>query len=318
MPVATSPVNARRGSPRRRLTAAAGRVLLLAGGDTVDDALARQLRAAGRNLVIVSRGPLEAPPLGGETRVAADIAGHGWQAWCDGCSDAVLVLPVTAFDLIRAGRPSMAHVHAARAVEACRTMGIEHLACVSVVGAAADAPHPDLRAAHGAETLIRGLVDTRWTIVRRTACFGPGDSFSAAILRHVRGFGPVAVPHPAGMVQPVAADDVAAAAVTALAADSDGTTSEVGGTERLSVEELVRRTMRAVGVHKPVVRIAPRTLRALLPLTNRLGLTALSREQLAVMAVDSVAADGGNGGAAATRARYAGPTWLAERQHRTG
>lgn len=289
-------------------------MLLLAGGDPVDETVAEALRASHRSLVIVANDPSQDPPRPGETRVAANLAGHGWQGWCQACSHAVLVLPIAPYDLARRGRPALAPVHAARAVEACRAMHVDRLVCVSVAGAAADAPLADLRAAHTAETLVRGLERTRWTIIRRTASFGPGDAFSGALVRQLRGRFGVAVPHPAGSVQPIAAADVADAVLAAFASGSESSTREIGGAERLSVEDLVRRAMRAVGVQRAVLRLNPRALHALLPLANRLRLVLLSREQLAVMAVGSTCADGDGNGVVHSRARYEGPVWLAERR----
>jgi uncharacterized protein YbjT (DUF2867 family) len=124
--------------------------------------------------------------------------------------------------------------------------GVGHHVALSIVGADRIADSGYMRAKVAQEKLIEsGAIP--YTIVHATQFF----EFGARMADEATDGDTVRVP--AVLIQPMAADDVAAAVCdVALAAPLKGTI-EIGGPEPLRFEDFIRRTLVAVGDHRAVV-----------------------------------------------------------------
>lgn len=216
-----------------------------------------RLLAAGHEVVVLARraGDTTRDPLApGVTRVAADVAGDPAEltralAGCAAVVNLVGIKQPTAaqgFD--------QAHVTAVeRLIVACNGAGVRRFVHISVVGARAEAG-PYMASKRRGELRV-GASGLAWTIVRPGVIAGPGDDFLsnlAAMIRHMPVF-----PGPDGgtaELQPVLADDVAAAVVAVLAhPETAGQTIDVVGPERLPLRAWVQRVGAALGLRVWVV-----------------------------------------------------------------
>lgn len=131
---------------------------------------------------------------------------------------------------------------------------------MSVLGADPASRYPYLRSRGEGELAIT-LSGIPHTIVRSSLLFGPGDDFFPRLRFSLR-FPIVPVPGDGkALFQPLHVDDLAQVLRAALRGDARGV-FEVGGPQRVSYEELVRETMRALGLrrriaHVPVALLKP-------------------------------------------------------------
>lgn len=183
------------------------------------------------------------------------------------------------------------HVEGTRnVVDACRGMGVQRLVHMSALGARRDAPSEYYRTKWEAEEIVRAS-GLRYTIMRPSVIFGPGDRLTTLFASMAR-LSPV-VPVPGGgrsIVQPVWVGDVAKAFAMALAReDALDKTLELGGPEALSFRELIdmaasasagRRRMKA-SVPMPLMRLYALMLEAFLPNPP------VSREALRMLSEDN-------------------------------
>ena len=136
---------------------------------------------------------------------------------------------------------------------AARTTGVKRLLYVSGAGAAPDAKRHWFRAKWRAEEAIRAA-GIPYTIVRPTWVYGPRDVSLNRFLGFARQL--LAVPMTnAGRqsLAPVFVDDVARLAADSLVDDAAvDQVFEIGGPETLPMRDVIRRAMRAAGIHRPV------------------------------------------------------------------
>ncbi len=104
------------------------RVLLTGARGFVGSEVRRQLLERGWEVVAISRNLRADDACPGVIQVAADIAGEGWQRWCEGCSAAIHLVGIIR-EAPRAGATfERAHVRATEGViEACRALGIRRI-----------------------------------------------------------------------------------------------------------------------------------------------------------------------------------------------
>jgi uncharacterized protein YbjT (DUF2867 family) len=131
-------------------------------------------------------------------------------------------------------------------VDAEAAAGVGHHVALSIVGSERIAESGYMNAKVAQEKLIEGSA-IPYTIVHATQFF----EFAVRIADEATEGDTVTLP--AALIQPMAADDVAAAlCAVALAAPRNGTI-EIGGPEAFAFEDFVRRGLRAVGDQRVVV-----------------------------------------------------------------
>lgn len=129
---------------------------------------------------------------------------------------------------------------------AAAAAGVAHHVLLSIVGADRVPDQPHFRAKVAQEAALKAS-GVRYTIVRSTQFleFLPGIADGATI------DGTVTLP--AGLVQPVAADEVAAFLADVALADPQNGTVEIAGPDRAPFNELVGNYLKAIGDPRPVV-----------------------------------------------------------------
>lgn len=159
-------------------------------------------------------------------------------------------------------------------VEAARQAGAERFINISQLGAAPDLPYRFLASKGKAQAYVAesGL---KWTAFRPSTLFGPEDEFANTFARLVP-LTPIIFPivgTEESRFQPVWVGDVASAVLRAL--DDEATIHEeyeLGGPEVLTLEEIERRTLQAVGARRwmvptplPLLKVVVAAMEALLP-----------------------------------------------------
>jgi NADH dehydrogenase len=141
-------------------------------------------------------------------------------------------------------------------VEACEAGGVGRFIHVSAVGAGPDSPSAFLRSRWRGEEVVRGS-PLAWTIVRASLILGRGSGFGRRMQRILRGRGPMPVLGSGrNMVQPVHVEDVAELLAVCLHGGAAvRRVLEVGGPQRINLEELTRAFARAAGRRERVVHI---------------------------------------------------------------
>jgi uncharacterized protein YbjT (DUF2867 family) len=137
-------------------------------------------------------------------------------------------------------------------LEAASTAGVRRVVQWSATNARLNSPFPYFRAKAQAEEILRSS-GLSFALVRPTLVFGRGEVLLNNVAWLLRRF-PVFL-LPAGgdyLVQPVAAEDVAAAAVEAGLND-ESAVLELGGPDMMSFAEIVRLVRTAVGSRSAIV-----------------------------------------------------------------
>ncbi len=282
--------------------------VLVTGADTpVGRGVVERLLAAGTRVVAVSPG-LAPAAVPGLVQIDAEVAGDAWERWCEGC-EAAVHLPDTRRAPRSAAPDPVQRRETARVVRTCSALGIRRLVAVSALAAGPAAPTRVLRGLAAAEDEVRGS-GLRWTLLRPADVFGPGTPFSTVLERLVRPFPLVVLAGPGtSLLQPIASEDVARAVVAAVGLeDATGLTIPLGGPERLTLNELLRRTAAALGLRRTLVHLPVGAGRALVRLRERLADPPLTDEELTALLAGATC----DGDAAAARLaepaiRYGGP-----------
>ncbi|MGV0643129.1 SDR family oxidoreductase [Mycolicibacterium sp. XJ879] len=131
-------------------------------------------------------------------------------------------------------------------VRAAAQAGVDHYVALSIVGADGLPESGYMRAKVVQERILResGLP---YTIVRATQF----QEFAEAITESLTIDGQVRAPD--GMIQPIAADDVAAQVAGVAAAPARNGYVNIGGPDKMSFAEMARSVLRAKGDDRPVV-----------------------------------------------------------------
>lgn len=237
--------------------AARRRVIVIGATSQIARFLLPRLEAAGFEPVAVTRG-------------AASAHGHSAHVMAqDGAPAFDPPLPKAAAVVTAAPLRAIASaLAAAQTSGANRIVAIGSMSRFSKAGSsvASDAAFAAALSAGEDElaTQARGMGAT-WTILRPTMVYGAGtDRNIAFIARTIRRTGLFPVPPGArGLRQPIHADDLAAAAVAALAApEAADRAFNLGGAERLSYPDMVRRIFEALGRRPRLVPVPLAVFRA--------------------------------------------------------
>jgi NADH dehydrogenase len=164
------------------------------------------------------------------------------------------VIHVVAIALERGGRTYEAvnYQGTVNVVDTAREAGVERFVFMSQNGADSNSPYAFLRSKGRAQDYVAQHA-SRWTALRPSAIFGPQDEFFNSIARLVR-LTPVVFPLIGGgcaEFQPVSVYDVVEATVRSLDDDATiGRALDLGGPEVLTLGEIERRTLRAMGARR--------------------------------------------------------------------
>lgn len=186
------------------------------------------------------------------------------------------------------------HVDATRRVlDAVRQTNVSRLVHMSALGTSKAGGSAYFETKWAAEEAVRQAWPTA-TIVRPSLMFGGGADFFATLRGLARN--PV-VPVPGAgdtPFDPVARTDVAQA-LAAMIADStaEGETYEIGGPERITLNQLIDRVGATLGrsIPLPKMHIPVGALRPLVSLGERLPRFPLTRDQLAMLRIPNVTDD---------------------------
>jgi NADH dehydrogenase len=159
-------------------------------------------------------------------------------------------------------------------LQAAQSAGVKRFINISQLGADATLPYRFLASKGRAQEAVAAS-DLAWTAFRPSVIWGPEDEFANTFARLIP-LTPIIFPivgGPQARFQPVWVEDV----VSAVAASLDdpathGEEYELGGPEVLTLEQIERRTLEAIGARRimvrfpmPLLRLAVRAMEALLP-----------------------------------------------------
>jgi NADH dehydrogenase len=176
-------------------------------------------------------------------------------------------------------------------VHAAQAAGVRRFINISQLGADPGLPYRFLASKGRAQQIVAesGL---EWTAFRPSVIWGPEDEFANTFARLVR-LTPIIFPiigGPESLFQPVWVGDVATSVVKSLNdTGTYGREYELGGPEVLTLEEIERRTLAAVGARRWMVRIPMPVIRLAVGLMERaLPNPPVTRSLLELLAVSNV------------------------------
>jgi uncharacterized protein YbjT (DUF2867 family) len=209
------------------------RIVVIGGTGLIGSKLVNDLRARGHDSVPA------APNTGVNT-----ITGEGLAQAFDGAAVVVDVSNAPSWD--DAAVLEFFETSTRNQLDAEDTAGVGHHVALSIVGTERVHDSGYLVAKRAQEKLIENS-SIPYTIVHATQFF----EFGTRIAADATDGDTVRVP--TALIQPMAADDVAAALCSAALAPPRNRTIEIGGPEAFPFEEFVRRALRAVGDQRVVV-----------------------------------------------------------------
>jgi uncharacterized protein YbjT (DUF2867 family) len=253
--------------------------------------IVRHLHDKGYSVRIASRHPN--PPSGDDPQLRA-IAGniHDRQSIASAIGGAFGVVNAVSLYVAR-GKETFHTVHVAAAdqlaIEA-RKAGVERFVQISGIGADAQSPSPYIRARGQGEQAVRAVFAGA-TVIRPVVMFGPDDAFLNTLIKLLRRV-PVSPMFGRGetRLQPGDVEDVAEAVARAMQRTETGPlTVECGGPRVYSYEELLRTIARAASVKPILVPVPFGVWHALAWVAEVLPGAPITRNQVELMQVDTVA-----------------------------
>ena len=269
-------------------------VTIFGGGGFLGRQVAQALMARGARVRIAQRdlaSAVKVKPLGalGQTQfVAADIRKPATVERAIVGSDIVInLVGILSGDFEAFHHQGAAHV--AQAVAAANVRALVH---VSAIGADADSPSAYGRSKAAGEAAVRAAFPGA-TIIRPSIIFGPEDQFLNRFARIIGSAPVIPVIGGATRFQPVYVGDVADAIANAAEQPQlhGGKIYEVAGPQVMTMKEINAWIAKTIGRDKPVVDVpgGVASLLAMLP-----G-GPITRDQLAMLGRDNVAAPGAQG-----------------------
>ena len=179
-------------------------------------------------------------------------------------------------------------------VEAAKSANVRRFINISQLGAASDLPYRFLASKGKAQEYVAAS-DLDWTAFRPSVIWGPEDEFANTFAQLVP-FSPFIYPiigDENAKFQPVWVEDVVTSVVKALDESATiGNEYELGGPEVLTLEEIERRTLEAVGARRRMVRFPMSVLRIAVTLMEMLlPAPPVTRSLLELLAVSNVTTD---------------------------
>jgi uncharacterized protein YbjT (DUF2867 family) len=185
---------------------------------------------------------------------------------------------------------------AERLARLARAAGVERLIHISGIGADAASPSAYIRSRGQGERAVRSAFPEA-TLFRPSVMFGPDDAFLTTILGLLRRL-PVypMFGHGQTRLQPVHVEDVAEAVARVIErGDSPGSTFECGGPRVLSYDELIATVARAARLQARRIPVPFAVWHGLARLAEMLPYAALTRNQVELMEIDTVASQRARG-----------------------
>jgi len=242
--------------------------IAVAGGTGfVGGAIAAELVRRGEQVIVLSRhadAARKRAPAGVDVRFADAAAPDTLAASLEGVDSLVIALAFHGYPMENPRRgetfEAVDAAGAERLVRAAVSAGVRNVVYISGAGAAPDAPRHWFRAKWRAEVAVRAS-GLRWTILRPTWLYGPGD----AALNRFLGFARVLpfVPVTGNGKQRLAPMFIGDLAV--LVADSFDAPAaadhvfEVGGPDTMTMNDVIRTALRVSGRRRPLLH-APAAL----------------------------------------------------------
>lgn len=179
-------------------------------------------------------------------------------------------------------------------VDAALKAGVGRFINISQLGAAPDLPYRFLASKGQAQEYV-ARSSLNWTAFRPSVIWGPEDEFANTFARLVP-ITPIIFPligDEESKFQPVWVEDVAASVLASL--ESDWTFQkeyELGGPEILTLEEIERRTLDAVGTRRTLVRFPTSLLKVIVTLMEKVfPAPPVTRSLLELLEVENVTKD---------------------------
>ena len=253
--------------------------------------IVRHLHDKGYSVRIASRHPN--PPSGDDPQLrpmAANI--HDRQSIASAIAGAFGVVNAVSLYVAR-GTETFHTVHVAaaeRLANEARKAGVERFVQISGIGADAQSPSPYIRARGQGEQAVRAVFAGA-TVIRPAVMFGPDDAFLNTLIKLLRRL-PVYPMFGRGetRLQPADVEDVAEAVARVMQRTETGPlTVECGGPRVYSYEELLRTIARAASVNPILVPVPFGVWHALAWVAEMLPGAPVTRNQVELMQVDTVA-----------------------------
>ena len=251
----------------------------------------RHLRDKGFSIRVASRHPRS--PSGNDPQIqpmAADIRER--QSIATAVEGTFGVVNAVSLYVERGARTFQSvHVVAAEQLaEEARKAGVEWFIQVSGIGADAASPSPYIRARGQGEQAVRAAFANAG-VVRPAVMFGPDDAFLNTLVQLLRRL-PVYPMFGRGRtrMQPADVEDVGETIATLMQRTAaEAVTVECGGPRVYTYEELLRTIARAANVNRLLVPMPFAAWHALARLTEVLPGAPVTRNQVELMEIDTVA-----------------------------
>jgi NADH dehydrogenase len=270
-------------------------VTVFGGTGFLGHRVAHQLKGQHFTVRVASRHPARARELIGDNdpdlvAVAADIRDE--RAVVGAVSGACGVVNAVSLYVER-GTDTFQSIHVAaarRLARLAREAGAERLVHVSGIGSSATSTSPYIRSRGEGERAVREAFGDA-TLIRPAVMFGPDDAFLNTILRLLRQlpaypmFGDGAT-----RLQPAHVEDVGKAIAMAVGRDDlRGAIVECAGPHVYSYAELLRTVAHAAGLQPRLVPVPFAAWHALAWMAEALPNAPLTRNQVELMEIDTVA-----------------------------
>ncbi len=265
------------------------------GGGFLGRQVAQALMAKGARVRVAQRdiaAAIRVKPLGGlgQTQfVNADIRKPDSVARAVAGADIV----VNLVGILAGDFDAFHHEGAANVAKAAASAGVQALVHVSAIGADTDSPSAYGRSKAAGEVGVRAAFPNA-TIIRPSIIFGPEDQFLNRFAEIIRAAPVIPVIGGATRFQPVYVADVAHAIATAAEhpGQHGGKTFDIAGPQVFSMKEINSLIARAIGrENRPIIDVPG----AFASLLAALPGGPITRDQLAMLGRDNVAADGAPG-----------------------
>ncbi|MCC6567186.1 MAG: complex I NDUFA9 subunit family protein [Chloroflexi bacterium] len=235
-------------------------ILVTGANGYLGNNLVKRLVAQGRNVRAVVRDPDKTVKrLGGIVSKIEIVNGdvrerEQIRPLFEGVST-VIHLAAIAIEKGGATYDTVNHQGTINVVDAAVSAGVTRFVNMSQNGAAPDSPYAFLRSKGRAQGYVAEHAP-RWTALRPSAIFGPQDEFFNTFARLLK-ITPIMFPLVGGgkaLFQPVSVEDVVEATVRSVSDDSTiGKELALGGPEVLTLGEIEKRVMQAVGARRVMI-----------------------------------------------------------------
>jgi NADH dehydrogenase len=269
-------------------------VVVFGGTGFLGRRVARHLRDHGFAVRVASRHPEQGRADRGADPsalqfVKADIEDES--SSLPAIAGAFAVVNAVSLYVERGGRTFRSvHVEAAAALaHAARRSGVERLVHVSGIGADPQSASPYVRSRGDGETAVLAtFVDA--AIVRPAVMFGPDDALLTPLVGMVRRLPAFPMFGRGGtQLQPVHVDDVAEAIVRVIEERPPEPIHELGGPRTLTYAELLQTIAHRLGVRRILVPVPFGLWRMLAFAAEALPKPPITRNQVELMMIDTVA-----------------------------